>query len=714
MEESSVSNLLDLFMKPENEGDSGNGSDVEPEKERTLEDVLNYHFKKFDKKTKKYLIPEIEIDITQLEEPFKIIHARTTERSPRQFHINLIHNDDTGEIYQDVDKHDYYKYEKLGVLKKNKGGLYLENEKDKVEKLTDDYQEEMLSLNTHKFLKFAKRFFKDQYLYDPSNINWYYNEEGKWKSSNSGKENFHLSNNIKEKFYRCYEEKENFIKKMYNQELSKVDEKGGLRYKGGALNKSKTEYIEGNVQFKDDSGKWSNVEKGGAFEAKFAMVIDLHESLTICQHYIEKIGEAFRYVPIMVDRLREYFTCDDLYKKFDNDPYVLSFDNCYINLTDTLKTGKVYPLPHHCKNFTAMSTKGNFMRKNTVQKQIDELEYNVGRCFNDPEKYEIMMKTKAYSLFGENPMKVIFINYGRAGNNGKGFVDTLMKASLGDYHETISSDLIIQGNNRNFDPERPQPALCRAMKKRFVSLSEIEPDAKLCGKSIKLIRGGDTLCVRTLNKEPISLVPHFTIDCGFNNIGEIDTADMALRKSIFIIHFEVEFKEKSGLFEEETKYYKFSNELKTHVKNEKNYKYGSAWLWMLLPRMESKFDNHPDFETVKADEINSTDYVREFYENSITDTTEMDNKRNDKAFHHLQPMNVYRKATYFYKSLNQNVPTKKNFIEQFDRIIPKERQINDGKTHTLKTLDGTGKKSVRSYYRNYEFTSVLETAENRD
>ena len=219
MDESSVSN------KKDEDHDSGNSSGSEPEKSKTLNDVLNLHFSKYDLKTKKYYRPETEIKITQLEEPFKIIDVSTTPRSSRQFIAKLIYNDDTGELYQDIQHHDYYKYEKLGMLKKNKEGLYLEKEQQKIENLFNEYEEEMLSLNTHKFLKFVKRFFKDQYLYDPSNINWYYNEEGKWKSSNSGKENFHLSNNIKEKFYRCYEEKEHFIKKAYHQEKDKVDEK---------------------------------------------------------------------------------------------------------------------------------------------------------------------------------------------------------------------------------------------------------------------------------------------------------------------------------------------------------------------------------------------------------------------------------------------------------------------------------------------------------
>jgi phage/plasmid-associated DNA primase len=664
--------------------------------------ALCQHYAKIDKSKKnKRIVPEITLKIEDLELPFQYVYIESTPASELKLNKTLVYNSETNDVHETDEKSKSFKFNYVGKLSRCEQGLTLYKKSIVKSQLVDELEDIMISLNTHDFFTFISKYFDDEFLFDPSEIQWYYNDNGKWKSGKSGKECPSLAMKIKIELLGEYENKKNQIAGKYVKACEKATKGIEVRYKGGTLNQSKTKYVRGNIQIKTKDNKWATMEDGSEFESKLEEAIGIHEQLTILDHYIEKISDAIRFVPTIVDRLRDYFIVEDLVKEFDTDPYLLAFNNCYLNLNDTLKTRKVYPLPHHNKNFVAMSTRGNFMKKENVENQIEKINTSLLRSFNgDMEKYETLLKTKSYSLFGENPMKVIFINYGRSGDNGKGFVDTLQKKALGDYHTSLNSEMIIQ-TKKEFDFERPQPGLRQAMKARFVTLTEIDPGSKLCGKKIKHLRGGDDMTVRTLNKEPVTLTPQFTIDCGFNDVGEIDPNDKALKKSIFIIYFGVEFKKKSEEFKVETDTMKFSNNLKEIIAREKDYMFGSAWLWILLPHMMKEFDNHPEFENIKKSEIESTDYVKEFFDDEIVDTQKADEGIVD--FNYLQPMAVYKKASLYIKSLGSTPPIKKRFLEQFEKYLDGERIFRN----VNKNVNG---KHVRNYYKNYQFTSEL----NRD
>lgn len=684
-----------------NDSDSGISTPDETESDKLIIKAINEFFSVM--KGKEYITPLFGIDeIINLEPPFEYLKLETLPESKIHLKKTLVINIETNEVYELLNDTESYEFEYMGTLKKvmraGKECYIVQNERMQKNQIVENLSHLMLSLSQHEFITFIEKYYQDEYLFDQAASTWYCSKNGKWSDHKNGKENFELSKRIKNDLIKEYEAVAQTWAKYYKAELKKVDDNGLFRYHGGKLSPDKSEYIPGTVQIKTND-KWGAVGEESALYEKFEKVIDAHENLTIATYYKKKLTDSIKFVPQLIHVLREHFYKPDLYKKFDNDRYVLAFENCYLNLKDTLNTGKIYPLPHHIKNFTSMSTNGRFMKRKTVQKEIDALNYNVGRCFNSKEKYDVMLKTKSYSLFGENPMKKIFINYGK-GDNGKGFVDSLMEVSLGDYYGSIAPDFILEGK-KEFDAERPTPALSGAIKKRFLSLQEItDPEAKLSGSTIKKMRGGNCITCRQLFSKPESIIPHFTIDCGFNNVGEIDPNDEALQKSIFIVHFEVEFKKKGkDGFNEETEFMKYANDLKSEVQQDKLYLYGSAWLHILLEKLEWDFDNHPDFEKLKQKEIESVDYVKQYFQNDITDTYEDDIKGIE--YNYIQPLNVYKKACGYYRSISVQPPKQRGFIEQFEKHLMQDRIFRNVNT----SIKG---RNVRNYYKHYQFTSELD------
>jgi phage/plasmid-associated DNA primase len=612
-------------------------------------------------------------------------------------------NDDI--LFLNLNNSEKIEFEMLGWMSKVKDG-------EKTRGIVLSYQQKkceickkniklMMSLHSDHFYQFVHKYFEEDFIFDHSNKTWYYCDNGKWKNHNNGMENFILSKKIKSEISYLYEN----TAKQRNKEFFKYEQKlckGGLPYRIERGSIKKTEYIPCRLFLK--TGEKDTEIKNHADIKDFQSALKADEQYQICQQYVNKCLDADKFIPNAIKALRENFSQSNVDEKFDNDPYILAFDNCYIDLNHVITTKQIIPLPHNHRKFTAMSTKGNLLNRHVVNEEIEILNKNVGRCFTEEEKYKTMLKSKAYCLFGENPMKKIFINYGKDGNNGKGLTDSLMEISLGDYYSCIHSDFIIDGKN-SFDAERPQPSLCASMKCRYLSMSEMEEGAKLSGKTVKSIRGGNALSVRTLHSERKKLIPQFTPHLDTNHCPEFGNGGKALQDSVFIISWEVSFEAESEEFKEETKFLKFSNDIKSIIYEDKYYCFGSAWIWILLESLESKFENHKDFEELKKEETESTNYIKQYFEDEIVDTISDD---SENEFEFLQIKNLYEHASRYFRRQNISIPVRKKFKDEFEKLIPKDRIIEKKTPINIKIKGTDNKKSVRSYYKSYKFNITPE------
>lgn len=157
----------------------------------------------------------------------------------------------------------------------------------------------------------------------------------------------------------------------------------------------------------------------------------------------------------------------------------------------------------------------------------------------DQDKIDFVVRWFGYSLLGANPQEKMVIAYGRTTRNGKGTLQSVISAMMGDYVGVASEKLIIK-NNRVSD-STIQEYTAALTGKRFTSISELPRNSQLESNFIRQVTGGDDLriCRKYKDSEEISVYPHIT--CWTNYLPR--TNDPMLFKSdrIMVLTFDHHF-----------------------------------------------------------------------------------------------------------------------------------------------------------------------------
>lgn len=129
----------------------------------------------------------------------------------------------------------------------------------------------------------------------------------------------------------------------------------------------------------------------------------------------------------------------------------------------------------------------------------------------DQEKVDFVVRWFGYSLLGANPQEKMVIAYGRTTRNGKGTLQSVISAMMGDYVGVASEKLIIK--NSRVSDSTIQEYTAALTGKRFTSISEIPRNAQLESNFIRQITGNDGLriCRKYKESEEISVYPHITV-----------------------------------------------------------------------------------------------------------------------------------------------------------------------------------------------------------
>ena len=231
--------------------------------------------------------------------------------------------------------------------------------------------------------------------------------------------------------------------------------------------------------------------------------------------------------------LEEKFSKDNSFMKIfeSKKNYFVFSDGMYYNL-DTKEVGQIEKndyVVNHC----------GYPYKNL--KEIDETKakdfiYSIQRT---EEQAQVLLSFLSSSLYGENRNNG-FIVFTGTGGNGKSILDNLMRHTLGDYYKTIPVSEIT-----SYDKEkgRANAEIFKCKYARYVSCSEPENSKmeSLKVSTIKKLTGNETISVRTLNKEPIEFVPHFTLFLSCNDIPKISNSDQGISRRLKIVSFPFSF-----------------------------------------------------------------------------------------------------------------------------------------------------------------------------
>lgn len=209
-------------------------------------------------------------------------------------------------------------------------------------------------------------------------------------------------------------------------------------------------------------------------------------------------------------------------KDLDADPWLL---NCQNGTIDT-RTGEV--LAHDRERLITKLAPAPYdpdAKAPRFEKFLSEV------LDGDDDLIGFMRRFAGYSLTGSTEERVFAILYGR-GKNGKTTLVEILRAALGDYATTTSTETIMTKKHQGVGND--VAALKGA---RFVAASEVAQDRHLDEAKVKHLVGNEEISARFLYGEPFDFMPEFTLWLSTNNKPVIRGEDDAIWDRVKMIPF---------------------------------------------------------------------------------------------------------------------------------------------------------------------------------
>jgi P4 family phage/plasmid primase-like protien len=174
----------------------------------------------------------------------------------------------------------------------------------------------------------------------------------------------------------------------------------------------------------------------------------------------------------------------------------------------------------------------------TMNEEDDLLLSILEKIFPNPAVFVTVMRWFGYLLVSGNPEKYVTIWHGSTGNNGKSWIQRLIREAFGDYYATLPISLLTgkRSNSSNPTPELSCLENCLA-----VMLQEPDTTERMNGGRVKELTGNDSMYIRELYKSPRSIRIRAKVVVVANNRIETVGLDSAIRRRFFVIPFESTF-----------------------------------------------------------------------------------------------------------------------------------------------------------------------------
>lgn len=171
-------------------------------------------------------------------------------------------------------------------------------------------------------------------------------------------------------------------------------------------------------------------------------------------------------------------------------------------------------------------------------KQDTILSYILSMIFPNPIVRKAVTMWFGYLLVSGNPEKILTVWHGATGNNGKSWVQRLIREAMGDYYATLPISLL---TSKRPGSSNPTPELACLENSLVVMLQEPDTTERMNGGRVKELTGNDSIFIRELYKSPRSINIRAKIVVVANNRIETVGLDSALRRRFFVIPFESTF-----------------------------------------------------------------------------------------------------------------------------------------------------------------------------
>ena len=206
-----------------------------------------------------------------------------------------------------------------------------------------------------------------------------------------------------------------------------------------------------------------------------------------------------------------------------------------------LKNGKI--IERTKKHYFTFEVKANFKKGHVLQKTPEAEKFFSSLMSDDVQKIDFLKQILGCMLTGFST-KYIFSFYGSKGDNGKSvLMNKVMKHALGDYHRTITKDIILKRANKT--NKGPSPEVLELLNGRVGIVSEINDGEHIDEEVFKLLSSGvDELSARNHHDRKMTkFINTCKVTFLLNKVFYLDTQDNALRFRIINLNFSAEFKQ---------------------------------------------------------------------------------------------------------------------------------------------------------------------------
>ena len=146
----------------------------------------------------------------------------------------------------------------------------------------------------------------------------------------------------------------------------------------------------------------------------------------------------------------------------------------------------------------------------------------------------LVQRALGYTLTASTTERCMFVCVG-SGSNGKSTLESTVFNVMGDYARPAPIQTLVKDRFNSFKTDD----IAALDGCRYAFTQEGESEHSLAVAKVKRMTGGDPISVRSLYKDPRTIIPTFKLWFFTNKIPKIDSADEAIWQRLYIIPFDV-------------------------------------------------------------------------------------------------------------------------------------------------------------------------------
>jgi P4 family phage/plasmid primase-like protien len=369
-----------------------------------------------------------------------------------------------------------------------------------------------------------------------------------------------------------------------------------------------------------------------------------------------------------------YMSDKEFTNKLDESPHLLGFENGIYDL-DAMEFRAGRP-----NDFLTLSTGYNYTPESDTQMRMI-LQDLIKSIYGTDEMVKYMMQFGAYILHGSKTEEIIHFWVGKGGN-GKGIMDKLFDACLGDYYYQPDAS-IFTGSKKSSSAANSE--IAKGKGKRLWCMTEPGTDDKFNTAELKKKSGRDRIQARALYKNFVEYIAQMALVFHMNNKSSLDSYDGGMLRRLRLIEYKNQFVSNPTKPHE----YQKDETLKDHFKD--NEAYRQEFMRMLIEsyvevKTKGKVPTPQSVVEYTKEYIDSNNVVGGF----LSEFCDITNNKDDI----IQAGKLYQafKASHFCNGKNQ---------QQF-----KEAMNANG--HVAEKITTTGQYHNNMVYRGIAYKEDME------